>query len=204
MRTSFSILFAVLAVLLVGPAAAQRRPRAHRRGAAVPQTRQRNLGKGSDTTAFDTYTTDHTGAPVTETEQEAVIASSSGVEGGDGTKSFNGTPYYIAAGVLLALLAVGIAYWAVAKNRRKKEEEANKEAEKSKSFRLMGAGAAGGAAVAAAPAKKSSGTKKPAPTKKPSVKKNDKSGKSLPLISSSKKEAAPAPAKKSWFKFGKK
>jgi hypothetical protein len=215
MRTFVSILCLVLAVLCwTDPAAAQRRPRAHRRGATAPggTPQRRNLGgKGSSSTAFDTYNTEHTTASTQETEsvseQEAVIASSSGVEGGQGGTTKSTTPWFIAAGVLLGLLAVGVAYWAVAKNRRKNEEEANKvEVERSKGFRLMGAGAAAVAAVApVAAAKKSEPAKEPAPAKKSSVKKSDTSGRTLPLIGGSKKEQGPpAPAKKPWFKFGKK
>ncbi|KAL3903561.1 MAG: hypothetical protein SGILL_010400 [Bacillariaceae sp.] len=150
MRTSFSVLFSVLVAALLlsaDQATAQRGPnrRAHRRGAlatADDKPKRRSLGnsgKGSDTSAFDSYTEETTSS----TQNEAVIASSSGVEGGGGTTK-NATPWYIAAGALLAALAAGTAYWAVAKNRKKKreEEDALKNEKSSKRSRLLGSEAA--------------------------------------------------------------
>jgi peptidoglycan/LPS O-acetylase OafA/YrhL len=155
MRFSASYLFVLLlalVLLLATPSVdAQRRPVARRttaqgteQSAAQSRNSKRRVkrrglaGKdGSSTTseAFDSYTAEHS-----STSSEPVIASSSGVEGGS-TKGRNPTPWYIAAGILLALAAAGTAYWAVAKRRRQKEQEAKElEMANSKKSKFLGGG----------------------------------------------------------------
>ncbi|KAG7349474.1 hypothetical protein IV203_012071 [Nitzschia inconspicua] len=93
------------------------------------RVKRRNSGGGKGSTeAFDAYTENHS---------KASGAASSGGTASVSTRK--PTLWFIFAGILLVLLAAGIAYWAVTNRRGQKDGEAD-EVETTKKSKLLDSG----------------------------------------------------------------